>query len=92
MLNRSDLTSISPKWGDRSWALGQLRSHLFEVGFLLEKEDPHFEMELVDLALIASYLADPELVEVRLAKFREKARLHHEEMDAFGRQNSQQGK
>jgi len=42
---------------------------------LLAKSDPHFEAELADLAIIAGWLADPEMVKVRLGKFAEKANL-----------------
>jgi hypothetical protein len=76
MLNRHESPLANwPKWADREWALGQLRNHLFEVGHLLAKADPHFEAELADLAIIAGWLADPEMVKARLGKFAEKANL-----------------
>jgi hypothetical protein len=70
------IAEVSRKWEDREWAISQLRSHLFEVGFLLEKGDPHFESELADLAMIASHLVDPAKLEERYKKFEAKAKEH----------------
>ena len=63
------IASTSPKWQDKEWALGQLRSHLFEVGLLLEKGDPHFEDEVADLLLICNHFVGEHTVARRFNKF-----------------------
>lgn len=63
------IAGTSPKWGDKEWALGQLRSHLFEVGLLLEKGDPHLENEVADLLLICNHFVGEHTVARRFNKF-----------------------
>ena len=72
--NTPAIGTTSARWNDREWALGQLRSHLFEVGYLLEKNDPHFEKELADLTMITRHLVKEPLLTERFKKFVEKAR------------------
>ncbi len=63
------IRGTSPKWEDKEWAKGQLRSHLFEVGLLLEKGDPHFENEVADLMLICNHFVEEHTIDRRFNKF-----------------------
>ena len=69
------IRGTSPKWEDREWALSQLRSHLFEVGYLLEKGDEHFKNEVADLLLICNHFCDEDTVARRFNKFIEKGMM-----------------
>ena len=79
-----DLREISKKWDDLEWTRGQLENHLFEVGHLSRKGDPHLVNELADLSLICQQMLillaersgenSSRIEEERLLKFVVKAR------------------
>ena len=71
--------SLSPKWQDEQFCKEQLQNHLFEVGHLMTKKDPHALNELADLLIIAHHILvesgrGQEIVDVRFEKFKQKAK------------------
>jgi len=70
-----DIGSLSPRWGERTFAYGELKKHLKEVYSLLEAGDPHFNNELADLVMIGAHILESEItLRQRFKKFEEKAK------------------